>query len=117
MKIHRVKVRTSRGVPYTKTYLIIPKRVEYDMNLKAGQTMFLSSVTPGELSLRKSLKYADDAPVTLAQYNHKKVGQQTYYNLRINIPKQFETRTNLTKYQNCDIYQTGNQITIELENS
>ena len=114
MRIHRAAMRTVRGVPYAKTFLIVPKQIEYDMNLKAGTTMFLSAERPGTMLLSPHSRYADDVPVKLSQYRHKKTGTAIYYSLRFTIPVQFARTHNISRYDEFDASQRGRAIAIEM---
>ena len=115
MRIHHVPSRTVRGTTYTKTFLLIPKRLEGEMRLRAGSTRFLSALRPKSLLLARQRRYADDVPVTLSPYTHKRTAQQTYYNLRITIPKQFAARTCIDGFAECDIYRSAKNIAIQMQ--
>ena len=111
MKIHRVLRENRKGVSYNKTFVLIPKKLEYDGRFVAG-AMYLSFLSNNRMLLAKSRKYVDDVQVTVSEYWHKKSDTERYHNLRVNIPKRIAER--MDGFSECDMVIARDGITMSL---
>lgn len=99
-----------RGRDDVKTYLLIPRRIEDDMRLKAGSVAYARIIMPRTMILSLEPAYDTDMPLVLSRYRTKVYNGEAYYSLRFAIPAAFARRLGIEAGMDADMYPNGGRL-------